>query len=75
MRCSFNGRKHKMAPTQVREFFIFGSIVVYSRDRFLAREIYEEINRRGLATQPTGTMSLHHCIEVTWQNLSFEDNY
>jgi len=62
-----------MPPSHDREFFIFGSIVVYSRDRFFARQIYEEVNKQGLATQAGGKMSLHRGPEVNWENLAFEE--
>jgi hypothetical protein len=46
----------------VRQRWVFGDYVVYARDRFLAREIFEAVTERpepdrpfGIVTLPTGT--------------------
>jgi hypothetical protein len=52
------GRYVDPNPYAARQRWVFGDYVVYARDRFLAREIFEAVTERPEPDQPFGIVSL-----------------
>jgi len=50
--------------------FIFGKIVVFTGNRFLARQAYEVIVKQGLQEEGSGVVTLGLFTAIHWKNLS-----
>jgi len=56
----------------IRSSFIFGPLVVYARDRLLARQACEIVLRDGLPEDRCGSVMLWDGQQVRWVSLKYD---